>query len=227
MKNALAFFCLMLIGSLAQGQSSYVEVSVFDTVQVNGDQFVFQLMAMPDMTNMEPAAAAPSRYDYIRQETEMRRRQKQILDSVEIRLKSAGFNTLPVGVFEMMSGRGYGQHFLTYRITDVESLKQFRTALLNENYINAVLQTVTSTGEEDHRKRLYTKLLSQAKAKATHLADLSGKKITGILTISDAAQGDWTMYPQPVTSTRTAEDGMNINTRYPLHGKLTVKFAWN
>ena len=150
----------------AKAQEQYVEVAVSDTVLLPADQFVYQVIAMPDMymetTEVVPAAPA-TRVDYAKREREMRLLQKKQLDTIEAKLKRAGFVALPAGIQDMMASRGFGNYFLTYQLTSVDALKRFQDILKTSNNVNAVLQSATSKSEEQYQQRLYAKLMEKAK----------------------------------------------------------------
>jgi hypothetical protein len=229
--------CLLLILPLwsvySEAQTSYIEVAVSDTVIVAADQFVFHLMVMPDAMYMESDTVPAGRpVNYMLREKEIRQRQKKAIDAYEAWLKAAGFTASPLNIPDMMSSRGYGNYFLTYHITSVEELKRFQNILKEEPSINAVLQSATSRQEEDHQKRLLSKLMDKARSKATYIAALSGKKISDIESVSDNVTNErtsWNPYlsSTPVTRAPADSNPTQINISYPITGKLVVRFSWN
>jgi hypothetical protein len=228
MKQIVLVITSLVLLQSSGAQSNFVEVSVSDTIIATADQFLFQLMATPDFTMTETTDVAParSRADYMRTEKEMRQKQREMLDAVEQRLKAKGFNALPVGIPDMMASRGFGNYFLNYHLPSIEALRRFQEALKDEKAVNAMLQSATTKAEEGNQKRLYSKLVERAKAKAEYLALLSGKKITGILSVSEnipPEMGGWS-YGTTMT-TRSSET--SLNTSYPVHGRLIVRFSWN
>jgi hypothetical protein len=212
-------------------QANYIEVAVSDTVLVAADQFLFHLMVFPDAIYTEADTVQAGRsVNYLRREKEMRQRQKKAIDAYEAWLKASGFIASLPNIPDMMASRGYGNYFLAYHLTSIEELKRFQNLLKEEPSINAVLQSATNRQEEEHQKRLYSKLMDKARMKAAYLATLSGKKITGILSVSDNIppdQAGWHPYTPTTSAIRTTDPPSSINTNYPLNGKLVVRFSWN
>jgi hypothetical protein len=149
-----AFFGFILLTS-SHAQTNYVEVSVTDTVLVQGNQFVFQVMVLPEAAFMttDTAPVRDPNY-YRRREAEMRDRQKQMLDTLEGGFRSAGFTPLPLGIADMMASRGYGNHYLLFRIPSTEALIRLQAFLNQQKGVMSTLQSVWSTEEAAHQDRL-------------------------------------------------------------------------
>jgi hypothetical protein len=227
MKSFIFCFGFLLLSIFSSAQNNYIEVSVTDTVVVLADQFTFHLMIMHDAF-IEPDAVRATRKEYMKTESEIRARQKQMLDDLEIRLKTSGFLVAPMGISDMMASRGFGNYYLVYQIQSVEDLRKFQTVLKSEKHVHTMLQNVTTKQEEVHQKRLYLKLLEKARSRAAYLAGISDKKINSIISISDHVDNYYGRQPYPSTSvTKVSEEPTNINTSYPLNGRMVVRFLWN
>jgi hypothetical protein len=227
----LAILLLTNCVSSSAKDEKYVEVVVSDTILVAADQFVFQVMAMPqDYTEAVPAGSTP--IDYTRREREMRQKQKKALDDIEAKLKKAGFNAAPLSIADMAAARGYGNYFLTYHLSSEDELKRFQSVVRNESSANVVLQSALSRSENQHQARLYNKLMEKARNNANAIASINGKKLGSVLMVSEAGTEDNRYNPYlPTLSSRrggamSEEDGMAVNTNYPIRGRILVRYEW-
>ncbi|MCD6065005.1 MAG: hypothetical protein K0R82_2916 [Flavipsychrobacter sp.] len=229
MKSLIAWIFIVLSALPTGAQEHFVEVVVTDTILIPADQFIFQVMAMPDDMTMETATTTP--IDYSRRERQMRQRQKSMLDSLQAKLMRSGFIPAPLSISDMASGRGYGNQFLTYQLVSEAELRRFQHALRDAGAVNAVLQSAVSTKEIDYQQRLYAKMMDKARANASALAALSGRKLGSILMVSETADENnrWNPYMPTISSRRPgmmSADTPEVNANYALRGKLLVRFGW-
>jgi hypothetical protein len=234
MKQLLLILLSCIVISTAHAQNNYVEVTVNDTVQVKADYFVFRVMINPDndYNNADTAGMRTDPMGYYRKiETKRQERQKDAFKAMETKLKNEGFSVEPLTLGDF-AYRNSLTNFLLISTRSVDRLNTLNEMVKTEKGLNLQLTQITSSQEDAAVLRLQQKLMAKAKTKAAELAKLTGKKISGIISVSDR-RNDQAPYLQNNISQVTAlgvervnVPGEKINASYPMTGALVVRFSW-
>jgi hypothetical protein len=235
MKKTFWVFVLSIAFNALHAQNNYVEVSATDTVQLYADYFVFRINVTGDLDYGYNADTTGIRTDpnYYRKFAErQRQKQQDALKAIEIKLKELGFLFEPV-VLSDLAYRNNATLISSVSTHSLQAVAALNELVKTEKGLGFSLTQIGSSQEEIFTAKLMQKLMTKARARANELARISGKKITGIISVSDRRNDQPAYVPNgmalinSLSIDRQKGAGENsIYPAYPLQSSLFVRFAW-
>ena len=191
-------FCLVAVLSFitaaAVAQSSFVEVTVDDTLQLEPEEVIYIVSQVNYFTADSIAVSTMDPAPVVEQPDGLKEVRKVI---AAMRL-----DTLPPPHNYTISNSPYDArgNFIRVRFTSLAKLRDFVSRLQKMGGITGVVADHSSSKEDQAERLLSQRLFEKAKAKGAVLAQITGKKLGSLLSVKEVnVQGGWTMYP-PLSS---------------------------
>ncbi len=212
MKKLLALFlsiCISFTLSAQKNEPDFIEVTVFDSVQVEPETFTFTLFFSPiekvikDEYKYEENPAIKYVYSLLK---EMK------LDSV---VNDIAFNNM-----------NRGQRQISVLFKSITDLKEFSKKIRAIQNIQGFLVNTYSSKMKEAANKLYDKLLVKAKEDALLVSSKSQRELDKVIqiTIKEAEEtGGWTAYP-PLSMLRDA-DAEPTNPKVIVSKQITVRYS--
>ncbi|WP_153798332.1 hypothetical protein [Foetidibacter luteolus] len=231
---------LILIFADSYSQDRFIEVTVYDTLLVPPDCYVYRINCM---ANLEDEVYNEERY---KKPASFRKRQeiqntklKTTFDSVINLLKARGFHITQDSFTEEFDIQKDDVSFYSgdIKTCSSDSLRELYKIIKTIPFMSGSLISYWAMNENPYYEHLHKKLITKATDKAKSIASLAGLNISGIQSITEAKKenksGGWTAYPPyPGVDSRklpeffsTAYSSDNLlNNFYTIEATFTVKF---
>lgn len=240
-------FCLLIC--TAHAQEKFIEVTVTDTAMVKPDQFIYQLMVIPDESFETDTLRYADPGAYRQNLASLKNKRAQQMDSLKQELKKMGFNIFPPSLAEQVNYTAAADLYpsgLTVLTGNTDSLKLLVSIVKKNKSLGGMVTSVFARDEISWFKKLDKKLMQQAERKAGELAQLSGKKLGKVISViqnkeTKEKSTGWTIYPPLSSLYSDAVPGWHteiknrndfvtfstdeVSTRYAIQDTLVVRFA--
>jgi outer membrane protein OmpA-like peptidoglycan-associated protein len=243
----IAFFSLLFC--TAHAQEKFIEVTVTDTAMVKPDQFIYQLMLIPDENFETDTLRYADPVAFRKNSASLKNKRSQQMDSLKQELRKMGFNIFPPNLAEQFNYSAASDFYsagLTVLTGTTDSLKLLVSMIKKNKSFAGVVTSVFARDETSWFKGLHKKIMQQAERNAGDLALLSGRKLGKIISViqnkeTKEKSSGWAIYPplsslysDTVPGWHTEIKNRNdfvtfssdeISTRYAIQDTLVVRFA--
>lgn len=183
----ILFFFLVLIASSTQllAQNNTIELTISDTLHIEGDYFHFRITVTPDYEMHVDTIGMRTDPNYGKNRMD-RQKQRQIdfQQAIENKLKENGFFTTPLSIGEL-TFRSNSPAIFNVSTNSIKAVQYLIQLASKERGIAFTLIGLSGKNEDEASKKLFKKVLAKARERANYIASLQNKKVTGIVSITD------------------------------------------
>lgn len=185
MRSLLFTLALLITSSQLHAQNNVIEITISDTLHVEGNFFHFRITVTPDYEMQIDTMGMRTDPNYAKNRMD-RQKQRQIdyQQSIEKKLKENGFFTSPLSLAEL-AYRNNGQGIFMASTNSTKAIEYLLQVTNKERGVAFSLTNVSGKNEEEASKKLFQKVLTKARERANYIASLQKKKVTGILSVID------------------------------------------
>lgn len=231
MRSLILSLLLLSSAATVHAQNNVIELTVTDTMLIKADYFHIRVNVMPDYEASLDTTGMRTDPDFARKRAEkLQRKQEEHQRKIESNLKENGFFTEPITINEL-AFRNAPQYFFTVSTNSIKALQYLIKLSSTERGVSFNLLNLSAKDEDDQYKQLFKKVLAKARERASFIAGLQNKKITGVLSISDKRLENQYGYTAASLiggavirkdSVKTEEGILNL---FPITSTITVKFS--